>query len=137
MHRYFPPAPQKTGLFKLDETNGSLANPYSLLLPGVFAHVLFFFSPFCEPKYLLALKHCWQPLYLFFYFFIFPLSGGNAHMSAVQVPAANGRKVKEEEPTYNVAGSSTETPPPLHMTLIIGNLLQQCQPESITTNSCP
>lgn len=57
-------------------------------------------------------------------------------MSTVQVPAANRGK-KEEEPTYNVVGSSTDAPPPLHMTLIIENLLQQRQPESITTNSCP
>ena len=48
----------------------------------------------------------------------------------VQVPA------KERAHLWKV-GSSTKSKLPLHMTLIIGNLLQQWHPESIRTNSCP
>lgn len=46
-HAQIPPSKphkkKKTVLFNLDETNSSLANPHTLLLPAVFAHVVFFF----------------------------------------------------------------------------------------------
>lgn len=89
----------------------------------MFAHV------FQLPKYPLVLKQLLAAAFQI-------AEGTRARESNVQVPAGKKKK-KKEEPTYNGAGSSTDTPPLLHMTLIIGNLLQQWQPESITTNSCP
>lgn len=49
---------------------------------------------------------------------------------------AKSRFQRKKEPTYGALAALQQILLPLHMILIIGNLLQQWHPESIRTNSC-
>lgn len=139
MHRYFPPIPQKKKLVYSTWTkqiaHWLIHTHFFCLpcLPTLFFVCLLVFFPFTSLNICLFCN----TVDSLFFFCILPLSEGNAHEYSPDSSSKRKEKKEAEEPTYNVAGSSTDTPPPLHMTLIIENLLQQWQPESITTNSCP